>query len=497
MLKSKAIDILKTFTKEEFKRFEDFVKSPYFNKSSSQIKLVSALSKFYPEFDSGEMTDEYIYELVYGTSKFSYSTLRNLMSEMIQTCESFILNDKFNHDPAEIRKHPMKLIESYQLRGLDNLFSLKLKKTETDLANSKIDGGYFELLSHLETCKQEYEYAKYNWSKELRDSFFRSAVYDLCSIAKSIYKNANAIVFSSLNIGGDVNESEFYRLFTKIDFAQLLKELGPQNSNEKIYIGLYFKLVQLTTSPESEEFYFEAKDSVSLNIDRFSNLEKYSLLCILRNYCRYKMDLNKTEFRDELYEINKMQLDNINFSEKNLRSALYNIYEETFGLAISRKDYVFIENLLSSYTPLLDDEVRDVVSSFVNAYLNFEYKNYDKTIQILSGIKIPNWHTHLRTKILYLKTYYEMEYYEEGFTLLDALKHYINKEEKLAEDGREYCKKMHKIFFSLFRLKTDLQKFSKIDVMALQKEINELSMVAGKEWLMEKTEMLIKGAGKK
>ena len=87
MLKSKALDILKTFSTEEFKRFEQFVSSPYFNTNKSVLKLVLELKKFYPDFNSDKMTEDYIYGRVYGKDKYSYSAMRNLMSGLIQLCD--------------------------------------------------------------------------------------------------------------------------------------------------------------------------------------------------------------------------------------------------------------------------------------------------------------------------------------------------------------------------------------------------------------------------
>ena len=48
MLKSSAVEILRTFTKEEYHKFEDFLASPYHNKNTGVIKLFMALKKYTP-----------------------------------------------------------------------------------------------------------------------------------------------------------------------------------------------------------------------------------------------------------------------------------------------------------------------------------------------------------------------------------------------------------------------------------------------------------------
>lgn len=52
MNKNKTIQILKSFTSEEFKKFEKFVQSPYFTTSKDSFKLLKILKKFYPSFEN-------------------------------------------------------------------------------------------------------------------------------------------------------------------------------------------------------------------------------------------------------------------------------------------------------------------------------------------------------------------------------------------------------------------------------------------------------------
>jgi len=215
MLKSKAIDILKTFSKEEYKRFEDFVVSPYFNKSKSLINLVSSLKNFFPEFNSEKMTEQFIYEKIFPANLYSYSMMRNLMSELLQLCEKFILNDRLNKNLFSDPGNLIDLLDEYLYRGLENLFKIKFKKVEEEIGNSKIDIKLYRALSRLEALKQGFEYSNYSWRQKLRESFIKSAEYDFCSIARLMFKNANSIYFSSLNIGGDVNDSVFYRMLKK------------------------------------------------------------------------------------------------------------------------------------------------------------------------------------------------------------------------------------------------------------------------------------------
>lgn len=65
MNNSKLIRILKTLNKQEFKKLDKFVKSPYFIKERHCYPLFNILKKRYPGFDAGEITNEEIYEELY------------------------------------------------------------------------------------------------------------------------------------------------------------------------------------------------------------------------------------------------------------------------------------------------------------------------------------------------------------------------------------------------------------------------------------------------
>ena len=56
MLKSSLLEILRTFSKQELIKFEDFVRSPYFNKKENFVKLFLEIKKYSPELSDEDLT---------------------------------------------------------------------------------------------------------------------------------------------------------------------------------------------------------------------------------------------------------------------------------------------------------------------------------------------------------------------------------------------------------------------------------------------------------
>jgi len=56
MIKSKAIQVLKTFSEDELRLFSKFVNSPFHNNNKNLSRLFAYLKKHYPLFDNKRFT---------------------------------------------------------------------------------------------------------------------------------------------------------------------------------------------------------------------------------------------------------------------------------------------------------------------------------------------------------------------------------------------------------------------------------------------------------
>ena len=139
MLNSKIIDILQTFSHPEFKRFGDFVSSPFHNKNRKLIQLFELLSKFYPAFDGKELTKEYLFDKIFGKEKKEYAdaSIRNLLSDLIILAEKYLSYIAFEKDEFDFYE---KSLRELCERKLDTVFEKKLKSAEELLSQNETEG---------------------------------------------------------------------------------------------------------------------------------------------------------------------------------------------------------------------------------------------------------------------------------------------------------------------------------------------------------------------
>ena len=70
MINHDLIKLLKTFSGEEVKDFRNFLKSPFFNKSSKLLKLYNEIIKHHPDFGNKNFTKENLHKRVTRTVEY-------------------------------------------------------------------------------------------------------------------------------------------------------------------------------------------------------------------------------------------------------------------------------------------------------------------------------------------------------------------------------------------------------------------------------------------
>lgn len=494
MLKSKAIDIIRTFSKEEFKRFVSFAASPYFNNDKSIIRLTEELKKYYPLFNSEILTEEYIYGKVYGKGKFSYSTLKNLMSDLLLLCEKFLIHDRLSKEYIKNENNSIELLIEYRERKLDNLFNSRSKKFGELLKKHKIENHeYFIIANKLEVLNYQFYLNKHRHNNLIWQGFLKRASYDLCRIFHNLYINSGMIIHSAETLKGNKEDSLTVKFAEALDLESLLKTIGHGKSEEYFFVSLYSRLILLSLHEQkdvSENYYFEIKTSLLKNIKLFSDVDIYDILKSLRSYCITRMRMMNPVFIDELYEIDKLLLSKVNYSSNRIKWFIGELFTEIVHLAIYSKDHKYAEKFIEKYKDQLNKEVADYETGYTKAYLNLEYGNTGKALELLSVIKPVNSTMKILIKNLYLRAYYEMGYIEEAISILDAHKHFVNNEKSFSKERKQLFNRHHKVFLNLYRMKMYPQKYSEFDIQNLRNELDKFYFLADKDWYLLKLKEL-------
>ena len=87
----KIIDVLRTLSTKELRRFGELVGSPYFNKNKNVMTLFKILSAYHPGYNNRNLTIENIYKKIFPGAKYDYHKINNVISDLYKLSEKFFV----------------------------------------------------------------------------------------------------------------------------------------------------------------------------------------------------------------------------------------------------------------------------------------------------------------------------------------------------------------------------------------------------------------------
>ncbi|MEO8211214.1 MAG: hypothetical protein ABI840_11705, partial [bacterium] len=312
MVKSKAIDIIKSFSEKEKEAFKDFLKSPFFNKKKKIVTLYEIILKNL-DTDMKNSSEKELFSELFNESKFSYSFIRNLMSELLHLCELFFAANNMKESFDSAFYSNMIVLKEYNKRHLDNLFQLKIKKYPQILKRNLIDIEYYESLGKIEA--ESIAFDLYRSSMEnVPLKVLQRSEYNLCYIAQLLEFDLTdlRVNMSAFNLNF---ESELTFEFIKnFDIENYLNKLNETNNPLRNELEIRLRLILLSVKQADTKNYFTLKDLIIKNINKFTNSERSNMFIKLKNYCAARIYNNDLEFYEEKYYLSKLESEVIKYN---------------------------------------------------------------------------------------------------------------------------------------------------------------------------------------
>ncbi|MBK6877459.1 MAG: hypothetical protein IPG99_13675 [Ignavibacteria bacterium] len=284
--------LLATFSDDEWKEFEKFVASPYFNKGRNFGSIMKLLRKHRPEFSSKELFKENLYKKLYPGKEYKESVMYSTFSRLYALAEEFMMQIEIGKD--EFFSRERLRLAGLRSRGLNSrAFSLI----------TKMKNGFSKELKGSKNYFHEKEYSKevayYYYENNRRDKL-TEPVYDI--LKNSLYWH---IVESSLFLTSLISQKNFHksdfkkslvsRLYSCIDRKKLLEIVKNHDSDNFPFICLHHLDLTSVEAPFKDEPYFQMKELTfkSLNSmakdDKNYFLNSLARLCTLRFVAGYKI----------------------------------------------------------------------------------------------------------------------------------------------------------------------------------------------------------------
>ncbi len=484
------IRLLKTIHEDEWKEFEKFSASPFFNGGRNYIPLLRILKKFHPGYESQDFTKEHIYKKLFPGKEYKESVLNSMFSRLYSIGEDYLLQYALNNNEYMIKE---KLIMSELLTRGESLKVNNLIEENLNYFKTK-DFGIRDFQNARE-IKQEIHkhlYTKYEEEK-LCDSVLEIFSSTLNSFFFDIFFY-NGILYSQKNFWRDgFDKNYIFEILDSLDLEKVMNIIKINDSHNYIPLNLYFLSYKAVRYINNDGLYFELK---SYFFSHFEKLDRKFRLIIMNNLwrlCAVKAVSGKREFVLETFEIRKVMVEKDIFSgpdnyiqPSEFRSTLID------ALNVNRADWA--EDFSEKYIDRLHPDFREDMRIYCKAFLAYPKGDFDTALKYASKLNINQIIFKLDMKNMTAKIYYETGSTEPLISLLNTYYQLINNYENKYND---YSTR-HKNFIQYLRKLLSLQeKRSKPQEYELLKKNVVTDNVNSKTWLLKNIENLIGGSKKK
>ena len=469
-------DSLKTLNKNEFREFEKFVNSPYFNNRSEVTRFFAAVKKHYPDFRPESINEEKIFSKVYPGKKFSNVLMRKLVSLTSNLMFEFTAIKGFRDDKLGFG---VKLLYTLYDMNLSAMFEKQAKKMKTVFKTTLINADYYDYKFKY-TSKVNGYFSEIDAVSTIPK--FQNELDDFVEyfIITSLIIYHRLIAYSSLyNVSYDM---KFY------DEVMGFVKTGGYKDN--LLITMYYYMIMLFDS-ENEEYFFKMKDFWKKNKSALVYIFQNNIYVGLLNFSINRIKAGDFKYRKLLFEITNEVLkeDIILKGTGRIQSAMFSAIIRN---AASLKEFEWIDNFIKKYTQHLASELTNESLIYAYAVIEFEKGNFKRSLKNISSINIEKLILKINAKNLTIMNYYELKYFDELESFIDAYKHFLKREKSVTDYYHTNINLLIKYVIQLIKLSSNKDLNS---ATLLKKQLENIPYFILKEWILEKTNELIKKSG--
>lgn len=471
----RKFELYSTLSKEEFARFADFVASPFFNKRNDLVLLVNFLKESYPEFD---ITDEDVYRSVHGDDKFNLQVARNLVSRLRELLIKFLTQ--------------LGIEKQETFREISLAYELA-RKGKTEQVSRVLNDGIETLQDvtySVEYLKKYYEYLETSeelvvdtrdYKTKLEHSFKRGKCAVNFYLLNMLRIANDYTVFKHVHRYEDGAElfNGFLNYFNFENYLENLKSTGSEYY--AITAIFYYGLLSKLDDPGS-------RNRRMLRYVVFENLEKLKLkdqyTCWVMLFASYIFTNNvqKNNVHQEMHEINMVFVEKDLVPRDDLGYIMENNYHNIAMQAILSKDFGWAENFLNEYKEQLNPAKRENLYYVTMAFCLMGKQEYERCIEFLSKAQVTDIMTKITMKVTYIKCYYEMGYFDEAESAIDAMRIFTYQSKDLTPNVKRSLPDFLKYAKMLIKIKSKEMKFPEEEYMKVQNG----SGFNSKSWVIDK-----------
>jgi len=474
MNSSKLYKSLKCLNDDELKAFQDFVRSPYFNKSQKLVMFLEHLSG--PPKNANTLP-----------KSLTGSRPQDLMHRLMNLLEEFLSLQKYRQNGFMQKIHLMQM-------AYENDITPITKTVERDIdtwheSSPLRDSNYFyeSFMIHSERDQSFRLMGRISEDDSLQN---KSNQLDLFYLSVKLKEGCELLNRSNIVSA----QYDFKMLELMVDYLKTHPEAYQEHPAIKIYLTTFLMLKE----PENEAYFHEL---VTLALECgpvFSREELRSIYTNAQNYCIRQINQGKTGFLRHLFGLNKHTLETgLVFGDN---SNMQWDFKNYVSLGLRLKEYDWTLQVIDVFKEQLPETVRRNSYSYNLANYYYETGDYQKATKLLNGVEFTDIYYSLGAKAMLLKIYYRVEEEESFYSLVSSFGMYLKRNKLISKDNALIYENLIRYANRAFQLKTKLpyerKRAWQLQVATLRGKIIETQKIANIDWLLEEVNALRTNDGK-
>lgn len=487
MFKHNIFDILKTFSLNEIKKFEQYLKSPYINGSEKILNLFREIARFYPEFNNKDLTKKNLSIRSSVSGRYNESTLRDALSELLKLTLKYLTVMNFDRNIFDTENY---LLDELLQRNLYKIFQKRIKGG--DNIPSKIDAKFLYNKYWNDTLLFNFDITN-KAIMHKKDAYERIDILKLASVdlfkfyvteIVSLHLNS-MIIANKYNISHTKNPLSL--IIEKLDLDYIVKIYS---SSDLVIVYVYKHLLEAFDNFDDENYYYTYKKYIEKYKQHLSHNELVFHYNWMINYCIFKKKACSKEdnFIVELFSIYNFILINKLYKDKNNKYLSVDLYRDIMIHGLYLKQDKWTMEFIEKYYKEVNPSHRENILNYSYTYYYCYSGSYSLALEFYNKIVMNNFVFKYDIKNLVTRMYYELNYFEEALCEIKSFKEFLRNNSLVPQHRKirtgNYLKYFEKLI--LYQLDNNIN-----DLGYLKKRIVGDKNVTFKEWLLNKIDLLI------
>jgi hypothetical protein len=462
MQKSQLIQVVRTFSKKDFRDFRKWITSPMHNQREDVVKLFDYLCMD-EHFQKEEMLDKsLIYRYLSPGEKFDDAKIRQTMFFFMECIDDFFFYQEFLEE--ELQKN-IFLARNYKKRGLNKV----LKKNLNTFLEKKDKNPIFSDKLFLAEYEIQKELFDYNYQHERSQDTNFDAMQEVLDHYYIVNKLRLACVA--------LNHTKVFKVNYELTFIDEVFDFIKTRELENPLINCYYTILNALKFPEEEIHFKNLQEKITNDAEKFLWKDAREIYLMAINYGASKLNQGKSEYRRDVFNLYKNGIEIGVLLENNILSPY--TFKNVVTLGIHLQELAWVENFIHENKDKLEESNKKGTVDFNLAMLYYTKKDYKKAQRLLASFEVDDLLITLNAKFLLIKIYVEENEYDLLDTHIATMRVYLNRKELLG-----YYKTLYKNVIHFTKKINRIAPFTKVEKEKLIKDIKEATPLADKEWFI-------------